>query len=109
MTDTALLIIDIQNDYFPGGAMQLEGADDAGARAAKVLEKFRNDKLPIIHVRTLQLGPSTVLVAIKIAVEPDARAADVAKAIDAAEIRIREAVPEATYVFIEPDIRRADP
>jgi cation diffusion facilitator family transporter len=64
--------------------------------------------LPIIHVRTLQLGPSTVLVAVKIAVEPDDRAADVAKAIDAAEVRIREAVPEATYVFIEPDIRRAD-
>ena len=31
MSDTALLIIDIQNDYFPGGAMELEGADAAGA------------------------------------------------------------------------------
>ena len=33
MSDTALLIIDIQNDYFPGGAMELEGADAAGAKA----------------------------------------------------------------------------
>jgi cation diffusion facilitator family transporter len=62
----------------------------------------------VIHVRTLQLGPSTVLVAGKIAVDPEQRAADVAAAIDAAEVRIRAAVPEATYVFIEPDIRRTD-
>ena len=33
MIDSALLIVDIQNDYFPGGAMQLEGADAAGANA----------------------------------------------------------------------------
>jgi len=33
----------------------------------------------------------------------------VADAINAAETRIREAVPEATYVFIEPDIRRSEP
>ena len=33
MPDTALLVIDIQNDYFPGGAMELEGADAAGAKA----------------------------------------------------------------------------
>ncbi len=62
--------------------------------------------LRIIHVLTLQFGPSTVLVAAKVAAEPDERAADLALAIDAAEVRIREAVPEATYVFIEPDIRR---
>ena len=31
MSDTALPIIDIQNDYFPGGAMELEGAAAAGA------------------------------------------------------------------------------
>ena len=34
MADTALLIIDIQNDYFPGGKMELEGAEAAGAKAA---------------------------------------------------------------------------
>jgi hypothetical protein len=31
----------------------------------------------------------------------------VTRAINAAEARIRETVPEATYIFIEPDIRRA--
>lgn len=57
MADTALLIIDIQNDYFPGGAMALEGADAAGENAGKVLGKFRKDGLPVIHVRHLSVRP----------------------------------------------------
>lgn len=55
----ALVIIDVQNDYFPGGAMELEGADAAGANAAKVLQKFRNEKLPVIHVRHLSVRPGS--------------------------------------------------
>ena len=57
MADTALVIIDIQNDYFPGGAMQLEGSDAAAANAAKALESFREDKMPVIHVRHLSVRP----------------------------------------------------
>jgi nicotinamidase-related amidase len=34
---TALIIIDIQNDYFPGGTMELASADDTAAKAANVL------------------------------------------------------------------------
>ncbi len=59
MADTALVIIDIQNDYFPGGAMELEGADAAGANAAKVVAKFRNDGTPVIHVRHLSVRPGS--------------------------------------------------
>ena len=59
MADTALIVIDIQNDYFPGGAMELEGADDAGAKAAQVMRKFRDQKLPIIHVRHLSVRPGS--------------------------------------------------
>lgn len=62
--------------------------------------------LSIINLATLQLGPHSVLVACKVAVRPDERAADLAAAINAAEARVRAAVPEATYVFIEPDLRR---
>jgi nicotinamidase-related amidase len=57
MSDTALLIIDIQNDYFPGGKMELEGADAAGRRAAEALAAFRAKKLPVFHVRHLSLRP----------------------------------------------------
>ena len=57
MADTALLIIDIQNDYFPGGAMELEGAEQAGAKAAQALEKFRKDGLPVFHVQHLSVRP----------------------------------------------------
>jgi nicotinamidase-related amidase len=59
MTDTALLIIDIQNDYFPGGAMELEGADAAASKAAGALKSFRQEKLPIIHVRHLSTRPGS--------------------------------------------------
>ena len=59
MPDTALLVIDIQNDYFPGGAMELEGADAAGAKAGAALEKFRNNGNPVIHVRHLSVRPGS--------------------------------------------------
>jgi len=59
MPDTALLVIDIQNDYFPGGAMELEGADAAGAKARAALEKFRKNGNPVIHVRHLSVRPGS--------------------------------------------------
>jgi len=63
----------------------------------------------VIHMRTLHVGPEEILVAIKLGVTPTESAREVAAAIDAAEARIRAAVPEATFVFIEPDIRRPPP
>jgi nicotinamidase-related amidase len=57
MADPALLIIDIQNDYFPGGKMELEGADAAAVNAARALEQFRRKQLPIVHVRHLSTRP----------------------------------------------------
>lgn len=62
----------------------------------------------LIHMRTLHLGPEELLVAAKIAVRHDDTAADVARAIDAAEARIRAAVPIARAIYLEPDIYRAD-
>ena len=59
MADTALLIIEIQNDYFPGGAMELEGADAAGAKAGAALKHFRSKGLPIFHVRHLSVRPGS--------------------------------------------------
>lgn len=48
---TALLLIDIQNDYFPGGKMVLEGTGQASANAAALLSTFRRLQLPVIHIQ----------------------------------------------------------
>jgi nicotinamidase-related amidase len=47
----ALLIIDIQNDYFPGGRFPLVGPEDAAAAASRVLARFRARDEPIVHVQ----------------------------------------------------------
>ena len=59
MPDTALIIIDIQNDYFPGGAMELEGSEAAGAKAGAAIRAFREKSLPVIHVRHLSVRPGS--------------------------------------------------
>lgn len=55
--NTALLLIDIQNDYFEGGAMTLAGSLTAGENARKVLEHFRQQQLPIVHIQHLATRP----------------------------------------------------
>ncbi|MBQ0987221.1 cation diffusion facilitator family transporter [Streptomyces sp. F63] len=60
----------------------------------------------VIHMRTLHLGPEELLVAAKVAVEHDDTAQEIATAIDAAEARVREAVPIARVIYLEPDIYR---
>lgn len=57
MAERALLIIDMQNDYFPGGKMELEGAQAAAENAASALEQFRRLGLPIFHVKHLSVRP----------------------------------------------------
>jgi cation diffusion facilitator family transporter len=61
----------------------------------------------VIHMRTVHVGPDDLLVAAKIAVRHDDSAAAVAKGIDAIERRIRQAVPIAKVIYLEPDIYRA--
>ena len=48
---TALLIIDVQDFYFPGGALPLINPVPASLNAKKLLEKFRSEKQMVIHVR----------------------------------------------------------
>ena len=59
MPERALLIIDIQNDYFPGGKMELEGSDAAAAKASSALAAFRKQGLPVFHVRHLSVRPGS--------------------------------------------------
>lgn len=60
----------------------------------------------LIHIRTQYLGPDELLVAAKIALEPGLPLADVASEIDAAERRIRAAVPASRLIYLEPDLDR---
>ena len=58
----------------------------------------------VIHMKTMHLGPDELLVAAKIAVAATDSAAEVARAIDAAEARIRAVEPVARMIYLEPDI-----
>jgi cation diffusion facilitator family transporter len=60
----------------------------------------------IIHMRTEHLGPDELLVGIKVELDPELSVAELAKAIDAAEGRVRDAVPEARVMYVEPDVYR---
>ena len=52
---TALVLVDIQNDYFPGGKMVLEGMVAASGHAARLLSRFRAQNLPVFHIRHIAL------------------------------------------------------
>jgi nicotinamidase-related amidase len=55
---TALLLIDIQNDYFPGGTMELVGADGASKQAASLLAAFRASAWPVFHIQHIATRPT---------------------------------------------------
>lgn len=56
---TALIIVDIQNDYFSNGKMELVNPDKAAANAAKVLKWYRkNNKDNIFHVQHIASDPA---------------------------------------------------
>ncbi len=50
---TALILVDLQNDYFAGGKFPLVDTEKAADRAAKLLAHFRANKQPVIHVQHL--------------------------------------------------------
>ena len=53
----ALVLIDIQNDYFPGGKMELVGSEQAGEYAGRLLAAFREKKAPVFHVQHISMHP----------------------------------------------------
>jgi cation diffusion facilitator family transporter len=60
----------------------------------------------VLHLRTQYLGPEELLIAAKIALRPGLPVEDVAREIDEAEARVREAVPAARMIYLEPDLER---
>jgi len=54
---TALILVDIQNDYFPGGKMELSGSVQAAAAAARLLAAFRKQSWNVYHVQHIAIQP----------------------------------------------------
>jgi nicotinamidase-related amidase len=52
-----LLLLDIQNDYFPGGKMELEGSVQAGKIAGRLVQVFRKNRLPVVYIQHLSIHP----------------------------------------------------
>jgi len=51
----ALIVIDIQNDYFENGAIELVNPIEASLNAGKMIDYFRKNKLPIAHIQHLSV------------------------------------------------------
>ncbi|NQU33433.1 MAG: isochorismatase family protein [Bacteroidetes bacterium] len=47
----ALIILDIQNDYFHNGSMELVGSEQASVNAKAIIDRFREEKLPVIFIQ----------------------------------------------------------
>jgi len=59
----ALIIIDIQNDYFPGGRHELVGPEEAATAARTVLDRFRASREPVIHLQHVWDAPDAAFFA----------------------------------------------
>lgn len=55
--NACLILIDLQNDYFVGGNMELVHIKQAAVNAQQLLEKFRSKNLPIIHIQHISTRP----------------------------------------------------
>ena len=53
-----LIVVDLQNDYFPGGKMELVGIEEAAENARILLTEFRKTKLPIVHIQHISIPPN---------------------------------------------------
>ena len=79
-------------------------AEDTG-KIRKALEGSKGVQ-SVIHMKTLYLGPDELMLGAKIGVDGTSTAQDVALVIDAAETAVREVVPAARVIYLEPDIKR---
>jgi divalent metal cation (Fe/Co/Zn/Cd) transporter len=81
-----------------------EGATAADTERIRDAINADSEVEALIHMRTLYLGPEELLVAAKVAFASKRTLADVAESINALEARVREAVPIARVIYIEPDV-----
>jgi cation diffusion facilitator family transporter len=81
-----------------------EGARRADVQKIRAAFEAHPKVEAIIHMKTLYLGPDELMVAAKVAVPKTTKAAEIAKVINEIEVAVREAVPVARVIYIEPDI-----
>jgi len=96
-----ILIVEMKSLLIGEGAAAPVLADICSALEAGEVQR-------VIHIKTQYLGPDELLVAAKIALAPGLPLEGVAAAIDAAEGRVRERVPVARLIYLEPDLDRAE-
>jgi len=85
----------------------LIGEGAAPAELDTIVDELAAGKVQrVIHIRTQYIGPDELLVAAKIALSPGLPASEVAQAIDDAEQRVRNKVPSARLIYLEPDLDR---
>jgi nicotinamidase-related amidase len=86
-----LIIVDIQNDYFPGGNLELVGIEQAAENARKLLQKFRDKQFPIFHIQHISRQPGATFFL------PDTKGAEIHEsiALQADEIAIVKHFPNS--------------
>jgi len=85
-----------------------ESAEPAAVAAIERALAGTDGVLRVIHLRTLHLGPEQLLVGAKIAVDPQTSLRQAASVIDAAEVRVRQVVPSAGIIYLEPDVDQGE-
>jgi cation diffusion facilitator family transporter len=83
-----------------------EAASDSDLEEIAAALSTSPNVISVIHMRTMHLGPDDLLLAAKVDFDHSLTVDELAHAIDQAETALRTAVPKATTIFIEPDIRR---
>jgi len=94
-----VLIIEMQSLLIGEGATSAEEAAILQALVGGAIVR-------VIHCKTQYLGPDELMVAAKLAVPGQVSTAELSEAIDAAELRVRTAVPAARVIYPEPDLDR---
>ena len=76
---------------------------DAGGRGLWMV----NQLCDLVQLRTMHLGPEELLVAARVELGPDLSADDAARVIDQAQAAVREQVPTARIIYLEPELPAA--
>ncbi|ROQ60794.1 cation diffusion facilitator family transporter [Rathayibacter sp. PhB152] len=106
MIGTLLVVVAIVLGVETKSLLVGEGATPADTAAIRAAIEAGPDVERVIHMKTLYLGPDEILVAAKLAFPAAETMAELAAGIDATEKRIRDAVPAARVIYLEPDVDR---